>query len=88
MLEGNKDITNFKKYAYIGMDGLKTGHTDVAGYCFTGTAIRNGMRLISVVMGAAFGLPDNQVNQGKRFIETRKLMDYGFNNFEIKQVVG
>ncbi|MEX2459697.1 MAG: D-alanyl-D-alanine carboxypeptidase family protein [Paenibacillaceae bacterium] len=87
MLEGNKDITNFKKYAYIGMDGLKTGHTDAAGYCFTGTAERNGMRLISVVMGAAFGLPDNQVNQGKRFIESRKLMDYGFNNFEIKQVV-
>ncbi|WP_227013725.1 D-alanyl-D-alanine carboxypeptidase family protein [Paenibacillus psychroresistens] len=87
MLEGNKDIQNFKKYAYIGMDGLKTGHTDAAGYCFTGTAERNGMRLISVVMGAAFGLPDNQVNQGKRFIETRKLMDYGFNNFEIKQII-
>jgi D-alanyl-D-alanine carboxypeptidase (penicillin-binding protein 5/6) len=87
MLEGNMGITNFKQYAYQGMDGLKTGHTDAAGFCFTGTAERNGMRLISVVMGAAFGLPDNFTNQGKRFIETRKLMDYGFNNFEIKQVV-
>jgi serine-type D-Ala-D-Ala carboxypeptidase (penicillin-binding protein 5/6) len=87
MLEGNKNITNFKQYAYQGMDGLKTGHTDAAGFCFTGTAERNGMRLISVVMGAGFGLPDTLANEGKRFIETRKLMDYGFNNFEIKQVV-
>jgi D-alanyl-D-alanine carboxypeptidase (penicillin-binding protein 5/6) len=87
MLEGNKGITNFKQYAYEGMDGLKTGHTDAAGFCFTGTAVRNGMRLISVVMGAGFGLPDTLVNEGKRFIETRKLMDYGFNNFEIKQVI-
>jgi D-alanyl-D-alanine carboxypeptidase (penicillin-binding protein 5/6) len=80
-------IKNFKQYAYQGMDGLKTGHTDAAGFCFTGTAERNGMRLISVVMGAGFGLPDTLANEGKRFIETRKLMDYGFNNFEIKQVV-
>jgi D-alanyl-D-alanine carboxypeptidase (penicillin-binding protein 5/6) len=87
MLEGNMGITNFKQYAYQGMDGLKTGHTDAAGFCFTGTAERNGMRLISVVMGAGFGLPDTLANEGKRFIETRKLMDYGFNNFEIKQVV-
>jgi D-alanyl-D-alanine carboxypeptidase (penicillin-binding protein 5/6) len=88
MLEGNKGITNFKQYAYTGMDGLKTGHTDAAGFCFTGTALRNGMRLISVVMGAGFGLPDTLANEGKRFIETRKLMDYGFNNFETKQVIG
>lgn len=88
MLEGNKGITNFKQYSYVGMDGLKTGHTDAAGFCFTGTALRNGMRLISVVMGAGFGLPDTLANEGKRFIETRKLMDYGFNNFEVKQLIG
>jgi D-alanyl-D-alanine carboxypeptidase (penicillin-binding protein 5/6) len=87
MLEGNKDNINFKKFAYDGLDGLKTGHTDVAGYCFTGTAVRNGMRLISVVMGAGMGSPASLTNEGKRFIETRKLMDYGFNNFELKQVV-
>jgi D-alanyl-D-alanine carboxypeptidase (penicillin-binding protein 5/6) len=87
MLEGNKDNIYFKKYAYTGLDGLKTGHTDLAGYCFTGTAVRNGMRLISVVMGAGMGSPASQVNEGKRFIETRKLMDYGFTNFEVKQVI-
>jgi D-alanyl-D-alanine carboxypeptidase (penicillin-binding protein 5/6) len=79
MLAGNKDNPNFKKYAYEGLDGLKTGSTDDAGYCFTGTAERNGVRLISVVMGTK--------TEPKRFEETRKLLDYGFNNFETKQVL-
>lgn len=79
MLEGNKDITNFKKFAYVGLDGLKTGHTTEAGYCFTGTAERNGLRLISVVMGTT--------SEPQRFEETRKLLDYGFNNFEIRTII-
>ena len=75
MLEGWKSYNNnFSKFSYEGLDGLKTGHTASAGYCFTGTAERNGMRLISVVMGTK--------NEPSRFNETRKLMDYGFNNFE------
>ncbi|MEC0230863.1 D-alanyl-D-alanine carboxypeptidase family protein [Paenibacillus alba] len=76
MLEGNQTNANFKKYSYAGLDGLKTGSTDDAGYCFTGTAERNGMRLISVVMGTK--------TEPERFNETRKLLDYGFNNFETK----
>ncbi|OPA73489.1 D-alanyl-D-alanine carboxypeptidase [Paenibacillus selenitireducens] len=79
MLESNKNIQSFKKYAYEGLDGLKTGHTIAAGMCFAGTAERNGMRLISVVMGAK--------TEAKRFIETKKVLDYGFNNFEVKQAV-
>jgi len=79
MLEGNKDVQAFRMYSYEGLDGMKTGHTTAAGYCFTGTAERDGMRLISVVMGAG--------SQGKRFLETAKLLDYGFNNFEMKTVV-
>jgi D-alanyl-D-alanine carboxypeptidase (penicillin-binding protein 5/6) len=79
MLEANKSIQNFKAYAYEGLDGLKTGHTARAKYCFAGTAERNGMRLISVVMGAN--------TEPHRFTETKKVLDFGFNNFEIKQVV-
>lgn len=79
MLESNSTSVNFKKYAYPGLDGLKTGHTDEAGYCFAATAVRNGMRLISVVMGAK--------SEPKRFEETRKLLDYGFNNFEPRTIV-
>lgn len=79
MLEANKDVTNFKQFAYEGLDGLKTGHTNNAGYNFTGTAERDGMRLISVVMGTG--------SEKARFVETRKVLDYGFNNFETKQIV-
>ncbi|CAG7619095.1 D-alanyl-D-alanine carboxypeptidase DacA [Paenibacillus solanacearum] len=57
-------------YAYSGNDGLKTGFTDEAGYCFTGTAMRGGRRLITVVMGTA--APE------ARFVETGKLLTYGF----------
>lgn len=67
------------EHAYEGMDGLKTGSTSAAGSCFTGTAERNGMRLISVVL--------NTKNRDARFVETRKLLDYGFNNFEIKEAL-
>lgn len=79
MLEGNSDNINLKKYVYQGLDGLKTGHTDNAGYCFTGTAERNGTRYISVIMGAK--------TRDASFFETKKLLDYGFTNFETKQVV-
>jgi D-alanyl-D-alanine carboxypeptidase (penicillin-binding protein 5/6) len=70
---------NFRKYSYQGLDGLKTGHTDEAGYCFTGTAERNGFRLISVVMGTK--------TEPMRFEETRKVLDYGFTNFETKPLL-
>ncbi|KGE19909.1 D-alanyl-D-alanine carboxypeptidase family protein [Paenibacillus wynnii] len=79
MLEANKNNVNFKAYAYPGLDGLKTGHTASAGNCFTGTAVRDGVRLISVVMGAD--------SEAHRFTETKKVLDYGFTNFEIKQVI-
>lgn len=79
MLETNKNVPELKEYAYEGLDGLKTGYTTNAGYCFAGTAERNGMRLISVVMGAE--------TMGSRFTETKKVLDYGFNHFEVKQIV-
>ncbi len=65
--------------AYEGIDGLKTGSTDLAGYSFTGTALRNGTRLISVVMKAD--------SYTARFEETTKLLNYGFNNFSKKEIV-
>ncbi|EFU43905.1 peptidase S11 D-alanyl-D-alanine carboxypeptidase 1 [Paenibacillus vortex V453] len=57
-------------YSYEGTDGLKTGYTVNAGYCFTGTAEKQGSRLIAVVMGTE--------SKEARFEETRKLFDYGF----------
>ncbi|QDP42030.1 D-alanyl-D-alanine carboxypeptidase [Radiobacillus deserti] len=65
--------TNFKQFYMEGVDGLKTGWTDEAGYCFTGTAERDGRRLISVVMKTS--------SKSARFVETKKLLEYGFNTF-------
>jgi D-alanyl-D-alanine carboxypeptidase (penicillin-binding protein 5/6) len=52
------------------VDGLKTGHTEEAGYCLVASAKRDGMRLISVVMGAE--------STRSRESESRKLLNYGF----------
>jgi D-alanyl-D-alanine carboxypeptidase (penicillin-binding protein 5/6) len=82
MLGSNKNNPTLRKFAYEGVDGLKTGHTSSAGNCFTGTALQNGTRLIAVVMGVPGG-----VNDGKRFLETAKLFNYGFKGFEKKTVV-
>jgi D-alanyl-D-alanine carboxypeptidase (penicillin-binding protein 5/6) len=56
------------------VDGLKTGWTEAAGYCLVSSAEREGMRLISVVMGTA--------SEDARAIETQKLLTYGFRYFE------
>lgn len=72
-------------YQYEGVDGLKTGTTDFAGHCFTGTAERNGTRLISVVMKA---VDSKGVGSYKaRFDATRALFDYGFGQFSKEEIV-
>ena len=72
-------------YEYEGVDGLKTGTTDFAGYCFTGTAERNGTRLIAVVMNA---VDSKGVGSYKaRFDATAKLFDYGFSQFSKQEIV-
>jgi serine-type D-Ala-D-Ala carboxypeptidase (penicillin-binding protein 5/6) len=63
---------------YDGLDGLKTGFTDQAGYNLVSTAERNGFRVIGIILGAA--------SDEKRVSETRKLLDYAFNNFTEKQL--
>ncbi|MGG1678738.1 serine hydrolase [Neobacillus sp. NRS-1170] len=72
-------------YGYEGMDGLKTGTTDFAGYCFTGTASRDGKRFITVVQNAKDA--SGQGGYKARFDETRKMMDYAFSNYTKEEVV-
>lgn len=60
------------------VDGVKTGHTDEAGYCLVASALRNGMRLISVVLGtesesARADTNETLLNYGFRFFESRRL---------------
>jgi len=63
---------------YDGADGLKTGHTDAAGYCLAATAKRNDLRLIAIVLGES----DSKVRNS----ETMALLDYGFNNVKLKKL--
>jgi D-alanyl-D-alanine carboxypeptidase (penicillin-binding protein 5/6) len=69
------DNTNKLIRFYANTDGLKTGFTNKAGFNLTATTKRNNLRLISVVLGE----PDSNT----RFAEARKLMDYGFANYEM-----
>ena len=63
---------------YDGADGLKTGHTDAAGYCLAATAKRNGLRLIAVVLG--------EKNATVRNNETMNLLDYGYANIRVNKL--
>ena len=67
------------------VDGLKTGHTESAGFCLISSAVRDGMRVISAVMGTASDDARTEasyalLNYGYRFFETKQL-------YEAKQVV-
>ncbi len=92
--EGTEDAFEMKNwnwmlpelvYGYEDVDGLKTGTTDFAGACFTGTAERNGMRFITVVMNAQ---PEgNETQYEARFKQTAKMLDYAFNNFTMEEIL-
>jgi D-alanyl-D-alanine carboxypeptidase (penicillin-binding protein 5/6) len=60
------------------VDGLKTGHTDSAGYCLVTSALRDGMRLVSVVMGSA--------SMKARENASTALLNYGFTFYDTKLI--
>lgn len=72
-------LTNTNKLIkwYNNATGLKTGSTGKALYCLSGTATRDNMDLIAVVMAS----PDPKV----RFKEVMKMLDFGFANYQVKQ---
>ena len=75
-----KTNTNRLLGYYEGIDGLKTGYIDESGFNFTGTAQREGTRLISVIMG----VHTDSYFQGiiQRAEESALLLDYGYDNYE------
>ncbi|MBP6352546.1 MAG: D-alanyl-D-alanine carboxypeptidase PBP5/6 [Acinetobacter sp.] len=73
--QGNR---NALLYTDPSVDGLKTGHTEEAGYCLTTSSKRGPMRLISVI----FGTPSMNERAG----QTRSLLAWGFANFETANV--
>ena len=59
-----------------GVDGLKTGHTETAGYCLVASAQRDGMRLVATLLGAD--------SEQERARSGRRLLDFGFRQFETR----
>jgi serine-type D-Ala-D-Ala carboxypeptidase (penicillin-binding protein 5/6) len=66
-------------FEYKGVDGLKTGSTDFAGYGHTGTVIQDGQRYITVVM--------KSTNKNERFADSTKLMNYAYATFKKEKVL-
>ncbi|MCB1802120.1 MAG: D-alanyl-D-alanine carboxypeptidase [Gammaproteobacteria bacterium] len=62
------------------VDGVKTGHTEAAGFCLVASAKRDGMRLVSVVMGTD--------SEKSRIRESQSLLNYGFRFFETHRLYG
>ena len=60
------------------IDGLKTGHTESAGYCLASSALRDGMRLVAAVMGSD--------SESSRASESQTLLNYGFRFYETIQL--
>ena len=71
--------TNELLGSYPGADGVKTGYTGKAGRCLVSTAKKNGMRLISVVLGSP--------TRSARAEASRRLLDYGFENFRMYKLM-
>lgn len=61
------------------VDGMKTGHTEAAGYCLVASAVRDDMRLISIVLGAS--------SDKTRIAESQRLLNYGFRFFRTRKVL-
>ena len=72
-------------YHYSNCTGIKTGHTSYAGECFVGSSSYNDMDLISVVLG---GKEKNSKGLNDRFYDTRKLYDFVYDNYSIKEIAG
>lgn len=64
---------------FQGVDGLKTGYTELSGYCLTATIKKDNMRLISVVMGSSDATIRNS--------ETTNLINYGFSNYSLETML-
>ncbi|WP_096156142.1 MULTISPECIES: D-alanyl-D-alanine carboxypeptidase family protein [Bacillus] len=77
-------MVSHSQFIYPGADGIKTGFTSAAGYSFTGTAKRDDLRLISVVMNAKNA--DGNSTEFSRFRETEKMFNYGFTNYSVTEL--
>jgi len=73
----NRNQLLWRDNASVTFDGVKTGYTQSAGYCLVGSAVKDGMRLVAVVLGS---------EDDKRFNDVSNLMVYGFRYFKTEKL--
>lgn len=78
-------VTNADRFLreYQGAMGVKTGYTNKAGHCFVGAAEKDGVRLVTTVLGSGWGSSGKE----KKWKDTKELMNYGFATFFPVEVV-
>lgn len=72
------------KYRYDGAVGIKTGYTDAAGYCLVGAVQRDGVNVITVILGAD---GDDQAKEFDSFADSVLLLDWCFENYSYRSIV-
>lgn len=98
-LIGTKEVTtpvsggNYKSYhitnknrllnEYEGATGVKTGFTNKAGHCFVGSAKRDGVELVSVVLASGWGSKGKE----QKWIDTKTILNYGFSNYSNEKII-
>ena len=75
------------KYYYSKASGIKTGFTTPAGGCLAATATDGNLTYLSVVCGCETLIDSNGEDLDMRFVETKRLMEFGFENFDYVQVL-
>ncbi len=90
----NAMVSNFRtgsgdgaKLLYRYAVGIKTGFTPEAGYCLASAAEKDGRLMIAVLLGGQYWKVDGQYYENNYFVESRELLEYGFNNFSRKTVL-
>lgn len=79
----NSLLLKNKKGYYKYADGLKTGYTNVAGYCIIASATKDNRQLIAVILGS----PKCGGSDDSREADCKRLFEYGFNNFEYRTLI-
>ncbi|MDR1704578.1 MAG: D-alanyl-D-alanine carboxypeptidase [Clostridiales bacterium] len=79
------DITNKNRFLheFAGANGVKTGFTGKAGHCFVGSAERDGLWLVSVVLASGWG----DRGKAQKWVDTKRVMNYGFDNYHIETII-
>ncbi len=71
-------------YYYKYANGVKTGFTTPAGNCLIASAKKDNLELLTVVLGS----DQNENGESNRYLDTKKMFEYGFNNYEMKEIIG